>query len=71
MGEGARRAGEGWMSHAFCSDGAQLESGTYNRPGNLPFRDTLNKERRFLPLQLDDAPIKGARAQRTRVHLRR
>ena len=71
MGEGARRAGEGWMSHAFGSDWAQLESGTFNRPGNLPFRDTLNKERRFLPLQRDDAPLKGALAQRTRVHLSR
>ena len=55
-------------ANAFGSDWAQLESGTFNRPGNLPFRDTLNKERRFLPLQLDDAPIKGALAQRTRVH---
>ena len=36
------------------SDWAQLESGTCER-GNLPFRDPLNKERRFLPLRLDDA----------------
>jgi len=28
--------------------------------GNLPFRDPLNRERRFLPLRLDDAPIEGA-----------
>ena len=31
------------------SDWAQLESGTFR------FRDPLNKERRFLPLRLDDA----------------
>ena len=41
-------------AHAFGSDWAQLESGTFGR-GNLPFRDPLNKERRFLPLRLDDA----------------
>jgi len=39
-------------AHAFGSDWAQLESGTFR------FRDPLNKERRFLPLRLDDAPIK-------------
>ena len=33
------------------SDWAQLESGTCGR-GNLPFRDPLNKERCFLPVQL-------------------
>ena len=38
---------------AFGSDWAQLESGTFR------FRDPLNKERRFLPLRLDGAPIKG------------
>ena len=36
------------------SDWAQLESGTL-RTGQRPFRDPLNKERRFLPLRLDDA----------------
>jgi len=41
-------------AHAFGSDWAQLESGTFR------FRDPLNKERRFLPLRLDDAPIKGS-----------
>ena len=30
---------------------------------NLPLRDPLNKERRFIPLRLDDAPIKGSLAQ--------
>ena len=60
MGEGARRAGEGCMSaHAYGSDWAQLESGTL-RTGQRPSRDPLNKERRFLPLCLDDAPIKGS-----------
>jgi hypothetical protein len=24
--------------------------------GNLPFRDPVNQERRFIPLRLDDAP---------------
>jgi hypothetical protein len=47
---------------AFGSDWAQLEASTCGR-GNLPFRDPLNKERRFIPLRLDDAPIKGSLAQ--------
>ena len=41
-------------ANAFGSDWAQLESGTFR------FRDPLNKERRFLPLRLDDAPIKDS-----------
>jgi hypothetical protein len=45
-------------AQAFGSDWAQLEAGTCGR-GNLPFRDPLNHERRFIPLRLDDAPIKG------------
>jgi hypothetical protein len=49
-------------ANAFGSDWAQLEAGTCGR-GNLPFRDPLNKERRFIPLRLDDAPIKGSLAQ--------
>ena len=40
-------------ANAFGSDWAQLESGTFR------FRDALNKERRFLPLRLDDTPIKA------------
>ena len=44
-------------AHAFGSDWAQLEAGTFR------FRDPLNRERRFLPLRLDDAPIKGSLAQ--------
>src|SRR5215213_9269985 len=44
-------------ANAFGSDWAQLESQTFR------FRDPLNKERRFIPLRLDDAPIKGSLAQ--------
>ena len=44
-------------ANAFGSDWAQLESGTFR------FRHPLNKERSFLPLRLDDAPIKGSLAQ--------
>jgi RNA polymerase sigma factor (sigma-70 family) len=43
--------------NAFGSDWAQLEAGTFR------FRDPLNRERRFIPLRLDDAPIKGSLAQ--------
>src|SRR5262249_941548 len=44
-------------ANAFGSDWAQLEAGTFR------FRDPLNKERRFVPLRLDNAPIKGSLAQ--------
>ena len=44
-------------AHAFSSDWAILEAGTFR------FRDPLNKERRFIPLRLDDAPIKSSLAQ--------
>ena len=44
-------------ANAFGSDWAQLEAGTFR------FRDPLNKERRFIPLRLDDAPVKGSLAQ--------
>src|ERR1035437_5639011 len=44
-------------ANAFGSDWAQLETGT------LRFRDPLNQERRFIPLRLDDAPIKDSLAQ--------
>src|ERR1035437_4325332 len=44
-------------ANAFGEDWARLESGT------LRFRDPLNKERRFIPLRLDNAPIKGSLAQ--------
>ena len=42
-------------ANAFGSDWAQLEAGTCGK-GNLPFRDPLNQERRFVPLRLDNAP---------------
>jgi hypothetical protein len=42
---------------AFGSDWAQLEASMFR------FRDPLNKERRFIPLRLDDAQIKGSLAQ--------
>ena len=44
-------------ANAFGSDWALLESGTFR------FRDPLNKERRFIPLRLDEAPMKGSLAQ--------
>ncbi|MCX6925078.1 MAG: TIR domain-containing protein [Verrucomicrobia bacterium] len=44
-------------ANAFGSDWAQLEAGTFR------FRDPLNQERHFIPLRLDDAPIKGSLAQ--------
>jgi hypothetical protein len=44
-------------ANAFGSDWAQLEAGTFR------FRDPLNKERRFIPLRLDDSPTKGSLAQ--------
>ena len=44
-------------ANAFGSDWAQLEAGTFR------FRDPLNKERRFIPLRLDGAEIKGSLAQ--------
>ena len=44
-------------AHAFGSDWASLEAGTFR------FRDPLNKDRRFIPLRFDDAPIKGSLTQ--------
>ena len=44
-------------ANAFGSDWAQLEAGTFR------FRDPLNKDRRFIPLRLDAAAIKGSLAQ--------
>jgi TIR domain len=42
---------------AFGSDWAALESQTFR------FRDPLNKERRFIPLRLDDAESRGSLGQ--------
>ena len=44
-------------TNAFGSDWAHLEAGTFR------FRDPLNKERRFIPLRLDLAQIRGSLAQ--------
>jgi hypothetical protein len=44
-------------ANAFGSDWAQLEAGTFR------FRDPLERERRLIPLRLDDSPIKGSLAQ--------
>ncbi|MBI5522402.1 MAG: TIR domain-containing protein [Desulfarculus sp.] len=44
-------------AEAFGADWVRLESGTFR------FRDPLNRERRFIPLRLDEAPIKGSLAQ--------
>ena len=44
-------------ANAFGSDWAKLESYTFR------FRDPLNQERRFIPLRLDTALIKGSLAQ--------
>ncbi|MCI0691760.1 TIR domain-containing protein [candidate division KSB1 bacterium] len=44
-------------ANAFGSEWAQLEASTFR------FRDPLNKERRFIPLRLDEAPIKGSLTQ--------
>lgn len=43
--------------NAFGSDWAKLETDTFQ------FRDPLNTERRFIPLRLNEAPIKGSLAQ--------
>jgi hypothetical protein len=45
------------LANALGSDWAQLEAGTFR------FRDPLNKERRFIPLRLDDALIKCSLAR--------
>ena len=44
-------------ANAFASDWPQLEASTFR------FRDPLNRERRFIPLRLDDAPIPSSLAQ--------
>jgi hypothetical protein len=44
-------------ANAFGSDWAKLESYTFR------FRDPLNKDHRFIPLRLDDAPIRGSLSQ--------
>ena len=49
-------------ANAFGSDWPQLESHTFR------FKDPLNKERRFIPLRLDESPIKGSLAQFSHIN---
>jgi hypothetical protein len=49
-------------ANAFGSAWVELAAGT------LRFRDPLNQERRFIPLRLDDAPIKGSLAHLPYIH---
>jgi hypothetical protein len=44
-------------ANAFGSDWAQWEAGTFR------LRDPLNKDRRFIPLRLDSAPVNGSLAR--------
>jgi small GTP-binding protein len=44
-------------ANAFGSEWAQLEAGTFR------FRDPLNRERRFVPVHLDEAPKSGSLTQ--------
>jgi WD40 repeat protein len=44
-------------ANAFGSDWARLEGGTFR------FRDPMNKDRRFIPIRLDDTPAPGSLAQ--------
>ena len=51
-------------ANAFGSDWAQLACPAIapqrrRKSATFRFRDPLNKERCFVPLRLDDAPIKG------------
>src|SRR5262245_29695886 len=43
-------------ANAFGSDWVRLEEGTFR------FKDPINKELRFVPLRLDDAPLKSSLA---------
>ena len=51
-------------ANAFGSDWEQLEAGTFR------FRDPLNKDCRFIPLRLDDAPIKDSLVQLLHIYWR-
>jgi hypothetical protein len=52
-------------ANAFGAEWAKLEAGTFR------FRDPQNKERRFVPLRLDGAPIEESLAQFKYVDWRR
>ncbi len=49
-------------ANALGSEWTQLEAGTFR------FRDPLNKERRFISLRLDKAPIQDSRAQSSYIN---
>ena len=55
-------------ANAFGSDWAQLEAGTCGR-GNLPFRDPLNQERRFIPWWLAEPMQLAGKRDRSRCSL--
>ncbi|MCA2967376.1 MAG: TIR domain-containing protein, partial [Acidobacteriaceae bacterium] len=63
--EGSRLLVLCMSAHAFGSEWAQLETGTFR------FRDPMNRGRRFLPLRLDDTPAKGSLAQFAHLDIRR
>ncbi len=44
-------------ANAISFDWVRLESGTFR------FRDPLNKKRRFVPLRLDETPVRGSLGQ--------
>jgi hypothetical protein len=50
-------------ANAFGPEWAQLEASTFR------FRDPLNKERRFIPVRLDDSPLRGSLAQFLYINL--
>ena len=52
-------------AEAFGSDWAQLESHTFR------FKDPLNHDRRFIPLKLDDFPVKESIAQFSHIDWRK
>jgi hypothetical protein len=52
-------------ANASGSDWTRLEASTFR------FRDPLNTERRFIPIRLDDAPIRGSLAQFLYIDWRR
>jgi len=54
-------------ANAFGTDWTQVEPGMCGR-GNLSFRAPLNQERRFLPMRLYDAHIKGSLTQLLHSH---
>ena len=62
-----RRSRKGWSTPACscsaCRRRRSAPTGRSWRAGTFRFRDPLNKERRFIPLRLDEAPIKGSLAQ--------